>query len=124
MVQQTRPALDGAAKTFENVEISLIDLFRAQLQAGVNLVEGRTFTNCRLHGPVVMQVLDGVRFDRTDFGFSGGDIANLVLRPVGQKVVGALPFRDCAFVGCQFFAVGFTGPEPFLQQVLALETKS
>ncbi|AYV46706.1 hypothetical protein CFHF_22230 [Caulobacter flavus] len=117
-----RPTIDGSAKVFENLEISLIDLFRAQLQGGVNMVSDRTFKNCRLHGPVVMLALEGVTFDSTNFGFHGGDIANLVLRPAGEKVIGALPFKDCAFIGCQFFAVGFTGPETFLQQILALET--
>jgi hypothetical protein len=38
-------------------------------------------------------------------------------------VVGAIPFRNCQFKGCSFFATGFTGPEAFLQQILALKTR-
>ena len=71
----------------------------------------------------VMLVLPGTTFESTDFGQTGGDIRNLVLRPAGpQKVIGVLPVQNCAFIDCLFHGVGFTGPEEFLQQILALET--
>ena len=120
-----RTPTDARAKLFENVDISLFDLFRANLAAGDNSLAGRTFRGCRIEGPAVMLVLNGVTFDATDFGYSDGDIRNLVLRPAGPaKVVGTIPVQECAFIGCEFFGVGFTGPEDFLQQLLALDTKS
>ena len=119
-----RTPTDARAKLFENVDISLFDLYRANLGVGENLLEGRTFRGCRIEGPAVMLVLRGVTFDATDFGYSDGDIRNLVLRPAGPaKVVGTIPVQECAFIGCEFFGVGFTGPEDFLQQLLALDTK-
>jgi hypothetical protein len=119
-----RTPIDPFAKTFENVDISLFDLFRAHIQAGQTMISGRIFKNCRLEGPVVMLALGNTVFDATDFGYASGDIRNLVLRPASpEKVTGAIPFQNCAFIGCEFFAVGFTGPEAFLQQILALETK-
>jgi len=115
---------DLSPKAFENASISLFDLYRASFAAGEAIVAGRTFTNCRLEGPAVMAVLDGCDFDATDFGPASGDIRTMVIRSAAPgRMIGALPFKDCKFVRCQFFAVGFTGPEAFLEQILALETK-
>lgn len=118
-----RAPADAFAKTFENADVSLFDLYRAHLMKGQTIIEGRTFRNCRLEGPVVLLAAGGVSFDATDFGHTGGDIRNIVLRPASPTtVVGAVPFKDCTFIGCQFFMVGFTGPDNFLQQILALDT--
>jgi hypothetical protein len=115
---------DPAAALFENLDISLYDLFRANFQAGKALLSGRTFKGCRVEGPAVMLVLDGVTFDATNFGPNGGDVRNLVLRPAGpQKVIGTIPVQDCKFIDCEFFALGFTGPDQFLEQLLALEPR-
>ena len=114
---------DAMAKTFENVDISLFDLYRAGFWAGEPVIKDRTFKGCQIEGPGVMLVLPGTTFESTDFGQTGGDIRNLVLRPAGpQKVIGVLPVQNCAFIDCLFHGVGFTGPEEFLQQILALET--
>ena len=119
-----RMPTDAHAAVFENVDISLFDLFRACMTGDQPLLTGRTFRNCRIDGPAVMLVLDGTRFEHTDFGFADDDIRNLLLRPVGPtKVTGTIPVHNCLFTGCEFFAVGFTGPEPFLQQVMTLDTK-
>ncbi|MBU4433781.1 MAG: hypothetical protein KKC14_05110 [Alphaproteobacteria bacterium] len=114
---------DASAKTFENLDISLFDLYRANFRANEQVLSGRTFRNCQIEGPGVMLVLPGTTFDTTDFGQTGGDIRNLVLRPAGPlKVIGTIPVQDCAFIGCVFHGVGFTGPEAFLQQILSLDT--
>ncbi|MET3666228.1 hypothetical protein [Caulobacter sp. 1776] len=114
---------DPMAKTFENLDISLFDLYRASLWNGGDMaLNGRTFIGCQIEGPAVMTVLPGVKFDGTDFGLTDGDIRNLVLRPAGpRKVIGTIPVQDCAFINCVFHGVGFTGPEAFLQQILSLE---
>ena len=115
---------DLTAPSFENASISLFDLYRETLRGGSAVVSGRTFTNCRLEGPAVMAMLGGCNFDATDFGYTSGDIRTIVIRSAAPgRMIGALPFKDCKFIGCQFFAVGFTGPEAFLDQILALETK-
>jgi hypothetical protein len=119
-----RVPTNADAAVFENVDISLFDLYRTVMAKGESVLKGRTFRGCRIEGPVVMLVLSGTKFDATDFGATGGDIRNIVLRPASpEKVTGVIPVQDCTFVACQFLGVGFTGPEPFLQQVLALETK-
>lgn len=112
---------DLTAKSFDRASIALFDLFRELARTGEAVVEGRTFTNCRLEGPAVAGIINGCSFDRTDFGYNAGDIGSLVIRSASPgKMIGAIPFRNCRFENCQFFAVGFTGPESFLQQVLAL----
>lgn len=115
---------DPMAKVFENVDISLFDLARAVLKAGQRTINGRTFRNCFIEGPAVMLVLNNVNFDNTNFGHNGGDMRNLVLRPAGPtSVVGAIPVSDCEFINCEFFGLGFTGPDQFLDQLLTLETR-
>lgn len=117
-------ATNLTAKSFDNVAISVFDMYRETLRTGVRFIEGRTFTNCRIEGPAVVAVLGGVHFDSTDFGYTAGDVGRLVFRSASTTgMVGVIPFKDCSFKGCNFFAVGFTGPEEFLQQILALQTQ-
>ncbi|MDO9336265.1 MAG: hypothetical protein EON95_18240 [Caulobacteraceae bacterium] len=114
-------ATDLSANHFSGVAVSLVDLHRARLLKGEALLSGVTFENCRIEGPAVMLVVGGCSFDATDFGYSGGDIRSLVLRPASPTgVVGAIPVSDCSFTGCQMFAIGYTGAEAFLAQILAL----
>ncbi len=112
---------DPMAQTFENVDVSLFDLYRNCLWNGDRVIGGRTFIGCRLEGPAVVTVMPGVFFDRVDFGMTDGDIRNLVLRPAGPKLIGTIPIQDCKFVDCAFHSVSFTGPEEFLQHILSLE---
>jgi hypothetical protein len=116
---------DFNAKVFDSNEVVLFDLFRESLRAGSAMVEGRTFINCRLDGPAVMAAVGGCEFDSTDFGYASGDIRTMIIRSAApNRMIGALPFKDCKFIGCMFFAVGFTGPDSFLNQIQALETRS
>lgn len=119
----TRPvalAPDLDATVFEHVDLSLHEVFMAATRRGPGLIQGRTFRGCRIQGPAIVLVSDGVTFDETNFGDSRGDIRNLVLHPAGPKAIGTVPMRDCAFIGCEFYGVGFTGNAEFLAQVLAL----
>ncbi len=114
-------AEDLTVDHFSNVALSLFDLHRARMRLGQSTLSGITFENCRIEGPAVMLVVGGCTFDATDFGFAGGDIRTLVLRPASPNgVVGAIPVRDCRFIGGQLFAIGYTGGEGFLNQILAL----
>ncbi|WP_395945724.1 hypothetical protein [Brevundimonas sp.] len=118
-----RPLSDPSdlnAKTFENVDIILYELFAAASRQGEGLIQGRTFTGCRFQGPAIILASTGVTFADTNFGDSRGGIQNLLLRPVGDKAIGTIPMRDCHFVGCEFYGVGFTGPEEFIAQVSTL----
>jgi hypothetical protein len=113
-------AEDFGAAVFENVDLTLYDVFAHSAQNGTPMIHGRTFKGCRIQGPAIVLVSNGVTFDETNFGDSRGDIRNLVLKPVGDKTIGTVPMRDCAFIGCEFYGVGFTGTDEFIAQVVAL----
>lgn len=120
-----RAVIDPAdlnAATFEHVDIVLYELFVAASKQGVGLIQGRTFTGCRFQGPAIILVSENVTFDDTNFGDSRGGIRNLLLRPVGDKAIGTIPMRDCRFVDCEFYNVGFTGSENIIEQLAAIPT--
>jgi len=117
-------ARDLGGSDIRDVDFSLFDMFVAESRKGHGLVQGKTVTNCRIQGPAVMLASNGVTFDAVNFGDTSGDMRNLILRADGQRAVGAIPFRDCAFVNCEFYGVGFTGPEDFLNQLRALTAPS
>jgi hypothetical protein len=102
-------------QTFDNMTVPLSALFRQMASQGVSLIQNRAFNGCRIEGPALMLVLDGVVFQNCDMGPDGGDVRNLLLRPMGSKVIGAVPFAMCLFDNCTFHAVGFTGEDRHLQ---------
>lgn len=117
-------ASDLGVSDIRDVDFSLFDLFAAEMMLGRSLVQGKTITGCRIQGPAVMLASTGVTFDGVNFGDSGGDVRNLIMKPEGTKAIGAIPFRDCAFVNCEFYGVGFTGDAVFLEQIRSLKTTS
>jgi len=112
------PKFDPKAKVFENIQISIHDLYRATVEAGDGVtLSGRTFRNCRFEGPALILVLPGTRFVRTSFGVD--DIRSILFRPVhAQKAVGAIPVADCLFEQCAFGVVGFTGHPNFIDTMI------
>lgn len=117
-----RVATDLTSAVFEDVDISLFELYAAVVGgAQPGLIEGRTFRRCRLQGPAIVLVSAGVTFDDTNFGDSGGDIRNLLLQPMGSRALGTFPMRNCAFENCEFFNVGFTGPREVLDMLAGVQ---
>ncbi len=82
------------------------------------MIEGRTFTDCVLEGPALMLVLEGVHFESTNFGPTGGDIRNMLFKPMGNVGIGAIPVRNCTFTNCRFNTLGITGNEDLLQMLI------
>ncbi|CAN7345717.1 hypothetical protein [Brevundimonas sp. LjRoot202] len=118
-----RVATDLTASVFEDLDINLFELYAAVVGgAQPGLIEGRVFRRCRLQGPAIVLVSAGVTFDDTNFGDSGGDIRNLLLQPMGSRALGTMPMRNCAFENCEFFNVGFTGPQPVLDMMAGVGT--
>lgn len=111
-------ASDPMAPAFNNMRINLSDLYRSQLHAGGGaIIEGRTFTDCMIEGPALMLVLDGVHFDSTNFGETGGDVRNMLFKPMGTMAIGAIPVRNCTFKACRFNTLGITGAEDLLEML-------
>jgi hypothetical protein len=113
---------DLSKRAFEGEDMALYDLFIHHLRTGRSMIDGITFTGCRIEGPAIMLVLPGTTFDSTNFGESKGDIGNLVLRPLRSMAIGTIPVMNCAFVGCEFHALGFTGSEAIIDQILAIRS--
>ena len=109
---------------FVNEDMALYVLYSHYLSTGRSIIDGVTFTGCRIERPSVMLILAGTRFDRTNFGESKGDIANLVLRPAANMAIGAIPMMNCTFVECEFYMLGFTGNEQTLNQLLTIGKES
>ena len=111
--------LDPRATEITGAHFTLFDLYRAHLQAGGEaVIEGRTFTDCRIEGPAVMLALEGVHFESTNFGPTGGDVRNMLFRPMtGRMAIGAIPVRNCTFRNCEFHTLGITGGEELLEML-------
>ena len=110
---------DYTQRHFEGVALNLFELFRANmLETRQPIIANRTFTDCLIEGPAVLLAVGGVDFDSCNLGVSP-DPSSLMLRPVSpNKVVGAIGMKDCSFLRCQFYAVGYTGPESFINAML------
>lgn len=120
ITREVRIAKDYSATVFEDLDLNLFDLHIANHGPGLGVTMGRTFRGCRIQGPAIMLVSAGVRFNDCNFGEPDGVMANLVLRPAGDRALGTVPFRDTLFDGCEFFNIGFTGPEDMLNDLLAV----
>jgi uncharacterized protein YjbI with pentapeptide repeats len=105
---------------FDGVVLSLFELFRANLiKTKTPLIQNRTFTNCVIEGPAVLLAMSGVNFDNCNLGMASEDSRSLILMPMAKnKVVGAIGLKDCTFRNCQFFAIGYTGGDAFIDRML------
>ena len=104
---------------YTDMSLPLSVLFRHITDAGHWAIEDKTFTRCQIHGPAVLLAVGGVQFEGCNMGENGGDVRNLLLRPVGpRKVIGAIPVLNCRFVDCEFAAIGFTGSPEFIDVFL------
>lgn len=84
--------------------------------AGQTTIDGRTFTDCLIEGPAVMAVMDGCEFEGCNLGVSANP-RSLLLKPLGDKIAGAIGLSNCRFVRCRFVQVGFTGADSLLDQM-------
>ncbi len=116
------PAQNLNATVFDSVDLSLVELYLSASQRGPGVVEGRTFRSCRIQGPAIMLVSSGTIFEDTNFGDSRGDMRNMIFYPAGDKAIGTVPVRDCTFIGCEFFGLGFTGQRDILDQIVQVPT--
>lgn len=115
----TSRSLDPLATEFRGGRFALSDLYRASVRAGGGaVIEGRAFDDCTIEGPALMLVLENVNFDRTHFGPTGGDMRNMLFRPLGDVGIGAIPVRNCTFTNCRFLTLGITGNDQLLDMLI------
>ncbi len=111
----------GPGPIYQTTHIWLPQLFLEASRTGDVPIQNRTFTECLIEGPAVLLPVDGCSFDGCSLGDAQGDPRNLLLRPLGpQKVTGAIAFKNCTFYRCRFHAVGFTGTEAFLDDLVKM----
>ena len=73
----------------------------------------------RLVSAAVMLALEGVHFEGVNFGPTGGDVRNMLFRPMsGQRAIGSIPVRNCTFRNCQFHTLGITGGDDLLETLV------
>jgi hypothetical protein len=108
-------AKDFDGKSYKGVVVPLYLLFRANFELGRGfVVQDCVFDDCNIEGPGVLMPLAGVKFNRCDFGRVDGDMGNLLLKPMGDRVTGAIAVANCIFNDCRFVSLGFTGDDMFL----------
>lgn len=118
------PAVDFGADSFQGVSVPMFLVFRANVEAGRGwVVRGVSFDDCTIEGPAVLMPVESCTFDGCDLGFNKGDIRNLLLRPEGESVTGAIALAACSFTRCHFNGVGFTGHASFLNQLKQFAVK-
>ena len=114
-----KPGFDKALierTAFEKAAIWLPAYGVQHLNAGVSVIDGKTFTDCLFEGPAVLMATDNVTFDGCNMGVST-DPKNLLVQAVGPKLVGAIAFSNTRFIGCRFLGVAFTGHPEFMRQM-------
>ena len=105
-----------ARTLFEKEAVWLPVLAVNHWNAGEMVIAGKTFTDCVIEGPAVMAVMNGTTFDSCNMG-TAANPQNLLLKPLGDKIVGAIGMADCRFVRCQFAQVGFTVHDTLLAEL-------
>jgi hypothetical protein len=115
-----KPGFDQALidrTTFEKTAIWLPAYGVQHLNAGIPVIDGKTFIDCLFEGPGVLMATDNVTFEGCNLGVSS-DPKNLMVQAVGSRMVGAIPFSNTRFIGCRFLAVAFTGHPDFMTQMI------
>ena len=67
---------------------------------------GKTFEDCRLHGPIVIGI--GNEFTMTYCSFTGSPETHLIVT-TNEYVGGVLVVERCTFINCTFVNVSFIG---------------
>lgn len=106
------PAL-VAETAYERKGFFLPEFAVHHFRAGQSIIAGKTFTDCIFEGPAILMAVDGVEFDGCSMGATA-DAKNLLIRPVGEKIVGVVPFSNTRFIRCKFNRIGYTGHPDFL----------
>jgi hypothetical protein len=107
----SRPPLVGD-REFRNQVVRIADL-----TVNTSMLDGYRFSNCRIIGPAVLALLDGVELISCGWDAPGLDAVFWEVPPTRGPVVGAVGVANCTFSNCTFTLVGVAGP-PELRAVL------
>ncbi len=105
-----------ARTSFDKEAVWLPVLAVNHWNAGEMVISGKTFTDCVIEGPAVLAVMNGTVFDGCNMG-AAANPRNLLLKPLGDKIAGAIGMAGCRFVRCRFAQVAFTGDDALLAEL-------
>lgn len=105
-----------ARSSFDKEAVWLPVLAVNHWNAGEMVISGKTFTDCVIEGPAVLAVMNGTVFDGCNMG-AAANPRNLLLKPLGDKIAGAIGMAGCRFVRCRFAQVAFTGDDALLAEL-------
>ena len=105
-----------ARSSFDKEAVWLPVLAVNHWNAGEMVISGKTFTDCVIEGPAVLAVMNGTVFDGCNMGAAASP-RNLLLKPLGDKIAGAIGMAGCRFVRCRFAQVAFTGDDALLAEL-------
>ena len=83
------------------------------------MIENYTFINCRIVGPAVLGIVDGVSFEYCNFEAEVDAFYWEVDPDTRPLVVGAVGLFNVRFVSCTFQAIGIAGTAEFRQRLEA-----
>lgn len=105
-----------ARTSFDKEAVWLPLLAVSHWNAGEMAIADKTFTDCVIEGPAVIAVMNGTVFDSCNMG-AAANPRNLLLKPLGDKIAGAIGMSGCRFVRCRFAQVAFTGADALLAEL-------
>lgn len=106
-----QPPLRGD-RQYRNEPVRLSDL-----TVNSSTVEGYTFLNCRIIGPAVVALLDGVEVTHCTWDAPGLDAIFWEVLSERGPVVGAVGLLNCTFSNCRFELIGVAGPPEMRSQL-------
>ena len=94
-------------------------VFLGELTKGLDTLEGWTFVDCHIRGPMVLIFLDTkTTLDASNLSGTHEQVL-WVISPERRTVWGALGLRDCRFEKCTFLNVGFAGRPDWIARIRA-----
>lgn len=103
----------GTRKIFNGFVVSIPALIEAAT-AAKTAIEGRKFTDCVIIGPAILSPSTTTLLKDCNFGDVAGDPRNLLVRPEGSRIIGALSVAGCVFDGCLMNGIGLVGDQGFI----------
>ena len=100
----SRPPL-RADRTFRDEVVRI-----AELTVNTSMLEDLEFSNCRIIGPAVLVLLEGVTLTGCTWDAPGLDALFWEVPRTRRLVMGAVGVNRCQFSNCTFELIGVAGP--------------
>lgn len=82
----------------------------AELTVNTSTIEGYEFSNCRIIGPAILGLIEGVSILHCRWDAPGLEAVLWIVPPERGPVIGVVGVKDCVFSNCAFENIGIAGP--------------